>query len=377
MGDGNYMSYYPTYAILDNTISLYNGVKSVNLFVDLKNTMQSLYLTSVAEEIVANSSVGKFMDSSIVTSILEFLSFHKKYGMSRGIKFNTYIFLESGKSQYHLNLYNKYKCRRNIDDLYGIDREKREFFTEIVQKNFLMIEKICNMIPNVKTIRIENLEADFIPYYLIRNELVNLENSLNLIYSSDHDMLQCLNLDSNVAIFSKVKGNKKICTKGTAFEHYFKLHDIPDELFTLAMAIAGDKSDDIPGIDGIGPARIASFIKRIVEMSGGMNTIRDNCMNDKQIFNSFCKDEGNKYLNTVIEAEENTGIISRNLKMVDFELISRALDDKLTIEMSRRVDHINNIINNNKIAKQEVLKESLTKAGVYITDQLNYIYYNI
>lgn len=374
MGDGNYMSYYPTYAILDNMVSLHKGTKNLNIFVDLKNTMQSLYLTAVAEEIVENSSMGKYIDSSIFTSILEFLSFHKKYEMSRGIKINTYIFFETGKSVYHLNLFKDYKCRRHIDDLYGLDRSKRDFFVDVVQKNFMLIEKVCNIIPNVKTIRIDNLEADFIPYYLIKNNLVSFDNSLNVIYSTDHDMLQCLALDANVAIFSKVRGNKKIFAKGTSFENYFKLHDMPDEYFTIAMAILGDGSDDIPGISGIGPARLSSFLKRIIEMSGGVDTIRNNCMSGKQIFNSFCKDDGNKYLNSVIDEEEKNGTVSRNLKLVDFELISRALDDKLTLEMYKRVEHIQNIMNNNKIVDKQLLHENLVKKGVFIQDQLNYIY---
>ena len=110
-------------------------------------------------------------DTSVFSSLISFLAFHKRYSLNRGVKIKYYIFFESGKSYYHLNICKKYKIGRRIDDLYGLDHEKRELFFKVLNANYDMIENACNKIPDIKVVRLQNLEADFIPYYLIRNKL--------------------------------------------------------------------------------------------------------------------------------------------------------------------------------------------------------------
>jgi len=151
------ISYYPTYSILDEVLTC-GKYDTLNLYLDIKNNLQSLYMQHAILEIVENTLTSKFTDSSIFESIMQFLSFHKIYAANRNVKINFFIFLETGRSSYHLNISKKYKISRRIDDLYGLDREKRDLFFEVLQKNFMLLESACNKMPNIKVIRLPKLQ---------------------------------------------------------------------------------------------------------------------------------------------------------------------------------------------------------------------------
>ena len=93
MGHENLLSYYPTYTILDEVVSN-TGCKKLNLFFDLKNNLQTLYLEHAILNIVENSLTANHIDTSVFSSLISFLSFHKKYSASRHIDLNFYIFFE-------------------------------------------------------------------------------------------------------------------------------------------------------------------------------------------------------------------------------------------------------------------------------------------
>jgi hypothetical protein len=184
----NLTSFYPPYSLLDEVVSCDNS-RHLNLFIDLKNILQSVYISDVAKSIVESSLESRQIDSSIFLAVLNFLIFHKKYAEKRNITLDFFIFFEMGRSYYHESIYPKYKYSRKIDDLNGLDREHRDYFTQIQQNNYNLVEKFLNKVPNTYVVKLDKFEADFIPYYLIRNEYV--AEGTNVVYSSDHDLLHC------------------------------------------------------------------------------------------------------------------------------------------------------------------------------------------
>ena len=96
MTPSSLLSYYPTYEILDSTLSKGNYNK-INLFVDLKNSLQTVYLKHAIENIVENSFKSKYIDTSIFSSVLPFIAFHKLYALKRGIDIKFYFFFVSGQ----------------------------------------------------------------------------------------------------------------------------------------------------------------------------------------------------------------------------------------------------------------------------------------
>ena len=370
MGYENLLSYYPTYSILDEVVSE-SGCKKLNLFIDLKNTLQTTYMKFSIEAIIESSLKSKFVDTSVFSSLISFLNFHKLYSAKRHIDVNFYIFFESGHSYYHTNIWKKYKIDRRTDDLYGLDKEKRDYFFEILQKNFLLIEKAAAKLPNTYVIRLQNLEADFVPHYIIRNKLIDETDSANIIYSNDHDMLQSIN--KNTYVFSKSQGGKKLVKNGMVLKHYYKFEkNYPDEYLPLMMAIIGDPGDNVDGIKGLGPKTVEKFIEDFVGECGGIDEIYNNAFLGNPILKLDIDKIQNKYMRIVAE---NMDIVSRNLKLVSFEVLSKFLDNPNSTELVEKRKMIEDSLRNKKITEYEVLIGALEKTGVFITEEYSSLYF--
>jgi len=375
MHPASLLSYYPTYAILDEIVS-YGNYKKLNIFMDLKNNLQTTYMEHAIINIVENSKMSQFKDTSIFSSFISFLSFHKKYALKRGIDISFIVFFESGESYYHKNISKKYKISRKIDNLYGLEREDRELFFETLHGNFKLIENGGNKLPGVKVIRLPNLEADFIPYYLLREKFVPRDGSVgHIIYSNDHDLHQCVTKDS--FIFSKSAKSKKIVRAGKIMELLLKKpNDIPDIYLSLAMSVIGDPGDDVYGVDSVGPARFLSIFPQLQSLVGEMKEVYKRVENNEDLFKSLPPSISNKYLRKVVDAELNHKTISNNLKLVSFELISRALDNPSDTSMIEKRKIIENIMCDDDKRSLNSILNVLTRLGVVLEEgALDILYY--
>jgi hypothetical protein len=291
-----------------------------------------------------------------------------------------YVFFETGQSNYHANISKKYKISRRIDDLYGLDKTDRDLFRTIFQSNLNMIESFCNRMPNIKVIRMRNLEADFIPYYLISRNLIPCKDkTANLIYSNDHDMFQCLN-DKTYVFTKKMNKQKKILQKGEGMKEFLKDETkIPDEYIPLALSVIGDVGDDVYGIKGIGGKTFLKIFDELISFSGDMNEIYKNVSNNQPIFKETTSDQNlNKYTGLVLQKEKDEKIVSTNLRLTSFELISRAIDEPPTTEFLEKRKHIEKILEPNEILKKELLMENFIKVGIDLDyDWLETIYFKI
>jgi len=376
MHPSSLLSYYPTYDILDEVLS-YGDFTEINFYFDLKNNLQTLYLEHAIKNIVEASCKSKFIDTSIFNSVLSFLAFHKLYALKRKIKANFFIFFESGVSYYHTNICKQYKVSRRIDDLYGLDREKRDKFFEVFQKNLELVEKACNRMPRIKVIRLQNLDADFIPHYLIRNNLVSIEpSSTHIIYSNDHDLMQSVDAGENVFIFQKSGKSKKLIKKNEATKIYLKSQkDFPDSYLPLIFSVVGDPGDDISGVRGIGSKRVSDIIEGLVSLTGGIETLYNNVFAGRSIFATGTENK-NKYISDILKIEQEKGLISRNLKLISFDLLSRALDDPSTIAMAKKKQMVMDILQPKPIVPQNSLREALELNRVFLEgEELETLYY--
>lgn len=375
----NVISYYPTYALLDSVMS-YSKYDILNLYVDLKGIARQLYMADFRVNIVESTRMSRQTDESLFVSLLEFILFHKKYALKRGIKINFYIFFEQGESFYHLNVFKGYKASRKIDNIPGLDKAGKDLFVKVIQKNLELIFKTFNSIPNIRIVSLEHLECDFIPYYLIRNSHVqNGPNVCNLVYSNDHDLYQNLILGNNVYQFLKTK-NKYILKKDEILKRYLKIDcDIPDEYFPLVMTILGDKDETTGKVKGIGEKTIPKFINRLVELIGGMDNLYDNVFHNKPIFEDDIENQtDDKNIYSVIETERKNSTISKNLKLVSFEMLSRYLDDPSNLSMLEKRKRVEQIINNNKFYNSNTIYSALNRIGVLteIENPLDILYVN-
>ena len=376
MHPSSLLSYYPTYSILDEIVSVGN-YKTLYFFIDLKNVLQSTYMKHAIINIVESTKRSKTMDSSVFSSLISFLGFHKIWGMKRGINTEFIIFFEMGNSYYHKNISKLYKISRKIDDLYGLDRVDRKIFFETMQANLALIHKACNKLPTIRIIKLEHLEADFIPYYLTTRKFIpeDKDRSGVIIYSNDHDLWQSLGED--VWIFSKVGKNKKIIKKGNIVSKFMKRETkIPDEYYPLVMSVIGDPGDDVTGVKDIGPARLLECFDQLIALIGNMEKLYYNIENGLPIFSLSPDEIANKFLKRIVEAEVKNKTISNNMKLVSFELISRAVENPKTTEMLKRKNEIHNLMLQEKeVANSESIKKALEMNGVILeTSSIDLLY---
>lgn len=375
MHPSSLLSYYPTYAILDEIVS-YGNYKKLNIFIDLKNTLQSTYMEHAIVNIVEASKSSEYMDTSIFSSLISFLSFHKMYSVKRGVDVEFIIFFESGQSYYHKNINKNYKISRRIDDLYGLDRVDRELFYQTLHGNYQLVEGACNKMPGIKVVRIPNLEADFVPYYVLTRGIVPNGGEVgSVVYSNDHDLWQCLNKD--VYIFSKAAKNKKIHKPGKVMKAFLKRENkIPDEYLPLAMAVIGDPGDDVVGIKGIGPAGFLNVFDQLTALTGDMNTIYKKLENRQKLIDPTPPSISNKKLKSIVDEEVSNGTVSKNLRLVSFELISREIDNPSSTEIIEKRKVIEKqFLSEREIYPVEAMKTALTRNGVFLEDSsIDFLY---
>ncbi len=382
MHPSSILSYYPTYSILDE-ITSYNDYKTLNIYIDLKNCLQSLYMEHAIVNIVESTIKSNITDSSIFSSLISFLSFHKLYAIKRNINVNFIIFFETGKSYYHQNISKKYKISRKIDDLYGLEKEKRELFFDVQHKNLRLIERACSKFPNTAVICLPHFEADFIPYYLLSRKIIDVSSDIaHVVYSNDHDLLQTLTASKNVYVFQKIKAIKRIIKSGQAMNMELKKEgNWPDTLQPLAMSVIGDPGDDVDGIKGVAAGRFVPMLPQLLDIIPGwngtdLNGLFDTIRKKEPIFDLTNYRNSNKYLNKVIEKEQEENLISNNLRLVSFELLSREMEDPSSVEISKLKESINESVLVPSVVPLESMKIAIRKLNVVIEEEdLNMIYY--
>ena len=111
-------------------------------------------------------------------------------------------------------------------------------------------------------------------------------------------------------------------------------------------------------------------------MIGSMEDVYDNIQNRLPIFNTIPSKIENKKLKSVVDAEINTGLISKNLKLISFELLSRAIDDPTESKMYDRKAHLIKTLNEKQIISQKVMSETLKRFNVTLDENaLSSIYH--
>ena len=142
------------------------------------------------------------------------------------------------------------------------------------------------------------------------------------------------------------------------------------------MSVIGDTGDDVAGVDQVGPARFVEIFDQLTSMTGSMNQLYDNVENQRQIFSFLPESIQNKHLKNVVDAELNNGTISKNIRLVSFEMISRALDNPRTTEMIDKRKAIESVfLADRQTSTADAMKQALSMAGVFLEEaSLDFLY---
>ncbi len=167
-------------------------------------------------------------DSDFVRTIQ---SLAKSYEAAR-----TIVCFDFGKSYYRMDMHDEYKGTR----------KKPQDEDEI--KKYQDFCAVLNALPeqlDEEVLKFRGVEADDILAWITQNISDRYEHTW--IVSSDRDLYQLI--DENVSIFN-IFGRKEVSLQSLREDY-----DVNPSEYMLSRIIEGDKSDNILGIEGIGPKR--------------------------------------------------------------------------------------------------------------------------
>ena len=358
------LSYYPKYEYLDNLLSC-NHKDTINIFIDVKGCATGIYQEWCVRHIINSSKNSKHLNLDLFSSLMLFISFHKRYAIKRNIKIKFYFFMEQGKSKYHLNIYNKYKENRANSDFFGLDLESREEFFSILDKNYSLCEYVVNRIHDCSFYCLKYCEADFVPFYLMANKFTKeqLNSCINIVYSRDKDMLQCLQFPNTYQYYRAANCDKtEYITEKTLFTHFVKMDCTPimdsAKWFPLVLSLCGDTADGIPGIKGLGPKVIYKNINMIMKaFSYNADKMYERVMKGDNVITESWEYSSTSTLQKIFG---NADVLQRNMKLISYQALCDYVNGGYPLEAINIKNYIDKIWNNTvKLSSYKVLWDNL------------------
>ena len=175
------------------------------------------------------------------TYVSTVLSFAKSYDATK------VIITADGKggSHWRKDIFPEYKANRIKDQSPEEEEEFKQFFNEYLRALDLCEKKF-------HVIRIEGVEADDVASFIVSNGLdFNFQHTW--LISSDKDWLQLVG--PNTSYFSF------LTRKEVSYAQWDELVSIPYQYFLGYKVLNGDKSDNIPGIKGVGEKRAIAILR--------------------------------------------------------------------------------------------------------------------
>jgi 5'-3' exonuclease len=161
------------------------------------------------------------------------------------------VFDGKGGSRRRKDIYPEYKANRANKTAFNRYREfaSLEDEQDSMRRQFGRVIQYLNCLP-VTTLSIDNVEADDIMAY-IANEIYTNDKNRVTICSTDRDFLQLVN--NRISVWSPIK--KKMYTPSVMQEEF----GFSSKNYLLYRSFIGDKSDNIPGLKGVGPKSLIKY----------------------------------------------------------------------------------------------------------------------
>jgi len=240
----------------------------MNLADKLKEFMakqQTTEPTTISESVLLVDGLNRYMSCFAATPTMNdngdhiggITGFLKSLGMTiRRFKPTRVVIVFDGKggSQYRRGLFKDYKSQRKtmtkLNRTYGFDSLESEHNSQKWQ--LITLVEMLRCLP-LTVMAPENVEADDALAYLAQE--ISSRGSKVILMSSDKDFLQLVNED--ITVWNPV--TEVMYNADRVVEKY----GIHPHNFLLYRAITGDKSDNIPGIDGIKEKTLAKYFPQL------------------------------------------------------------------------------------------------------------------
>ncbi len=264
------------------------------------------------------------------------------------------VFDGVGGSNARRNLFPDYKANRNANRMtnYSIFQSKEEE-TEAINNQMQRLILYLKCLP-VSIISVEGLEADDIIGYLT-HKLENFSETKEInIMSADQDFLQLVS--EKTSVYSPTK--KRI----------FKPKDVLAEYGVSATnyinykILLGDKSDNVPGVSGLGPVKL---VKLFPELTGDSKvTLESMITKSAELINE------NKLYLSVVERRHQL-FINQQLMNLEGDFLSP--DNRLLVKQAFSESYELNKYLFHQIYVNDKLGESIPNVDNWVTEVFGYL----
>ena len=223
------------------------------------------------------------------------------------------VFDGKGGSVRRKRMYPNYKANRANKTAFNRYKEfaSLEDEQQSMKRQYGRMIQYLQCLP-ITTLAIDNIEADDAIAY-ISNEIFTKQENKVTIVSTDRDFLQLVN--NRISVWSPIK--KKMYTPNIMREEF----GIDSKNYLLYRALTGDKSDNIPGVNGVG---LKTMIKRLP-------IITENRQLSVEEFVEAATNAEKKYkVHEIIESNMNN--IQLNYKLMQLKDVDIAGTTKLLIQ---------------------------------------------
>lgn len=234
-----------------------------------------------------------------------------------------------GKSKRRKELWPEYKAQRHKDIENDLEAATRR------QEQLEQMDYLHMVLPDfgVKSLRIKGEEADDLAYDL-KCEFRKIDPHDELIYvSTDEDYLQMI--DEHCSIWSPIK--KTLIT----LDNFKEITGVNAENFVDYKVLKGDKSDNIPGVEGIGKTKGQNFINKYSSIENLTKCVSA----DKSLQKSTIL---SKFLNKDVQKTISIGQQMIDFKYIDYKDIEDELKAFINKDIHVSKDEIKKVIISNQ-----------------------------
>jgi DNA polymerase I len=161
------------------------------------------------------------------------------------------VFDGQGNITNRRNTYSEYKANRQIKRITNFN-----VFSTLEEESDSVATQMLRLLDYLKTLPvnisiIDKIEADDTIAYMSQK----LKDDV-IIYSADQDFLQLVN--ERITVYSPIK--KKFYRPNDVFEQY----GLYPHNFITMKCLMGDKSDNLPGVKGLGPKKLFKYFPELL-----------------------------------------------------------------------------------------------------------------
>ena len=313
--------------------------KFVNFFIDIRSVCPQFFNDKLLKLIINDpESLDLFLRKSLF-NFFKYIDYHMGISLKYGLTPRFFFFSDTGESQYHKQIDKDYKSNRRFAST--ILTEEEYIRSKQMVNGFIeSFGKYVSNIPGIFHIHLHYFESDFMPYFIMTNYNFS-QDELFIIKSRDKDLAQCLSLYPNVyQLFLDTKQGKVYLSNFEAIEFHFNKKKesgiLPAHLIPLFLSIAGDSSDNVIGIKGLGYKKVYSLLVN----SNIHNWSFDNFVNLTKLVEMDESILNKKTDKTTLRlVREHTDIIRKNLRLTDFKILCDNLPSHIIETINKSFRH--------------------------------------